>query len=451
MRAGRRIIVLAAIAALSSPTVAYARGGGGSHGFSGGGHGGGGFHGGGGGGFGGIGFVGGGGGSFLAIVVIIAVIALVLWLRSRLRNGGSKSGLNTVSDHVAHRTDEQARQRAAQVEAQVDVLSDTDATFDLTALKQRAVWLYTTAQRAWSNQDHATLQQILSPVLYGKWAEELRDYQSRGEANIVEIVAGPTVEMVDVANRTGEVNDTVTFRVTATLNDYVRRYDGSRAARKDDSTRPVEYWTLRKNGSGEWIVSSVEQASEGAHHLTAAIEIDGWDQKAVAREAVLEVAGKTATTGVDDILALTSISWSTDADAAAGDLSVLDGRFDKAVLEVAVEQFLEEWAMNDGSLDFTPVRTPNRTVMREATVKSIEVSALVSREPIVFRVVVGAEGVYYEVDRRTEEVLLGDARKRRPVTFAFDLRLDAPPASGWTVIAADVEQAGTRHVLGSAV
>ncbi|MBR7839572.1 hypothetical protein KDL01_40340, partial [Actinospica durhamensis] len=35
MRGGRRILVLAAVIALTSPAVAYARGGGGSHGFSG--------------------------------------------------------------------------------------------------------------------------------------------------------------------------------------------------------------------------------------------------------------------------------------------------------------------------------------------------------------------------------------------------------------------------------
>ena len=101
--------------------------------------------------------------------------------------------------------------------------------------------------------------------------------------------------------------------------------------------------------------------------------------------------------------------------------------------------------MNDGSLDFTSVRTEDRTVMRDAVVVSVEVSSLVSREPIVFRVAAAAEGVYYEVDRLTEEVLRGDAHKRRPVAFAFDLRLDGPSASGWTVIAADVEQAGPRH------
>jgi len=450
VRAGRRIcVVLATVAALTSPAVAYARGGGGSHGFSGGGS-----HSGGGGGIGGIhggvgGVVIGGGGGALGVVVFIVLIILVALLFKRVQRAG-KGGLNTESDRRTHRSDAQAAARAAQVEAQVDVLSDTDASFEVTALKQRAISLYETAQHAWTDRDHATLQRILSPVLYAKWADELRDYESRGEVNVVEIVSGPTVELVDVANRAGEVNDTVTFRITATLNDYVRRGFGTDAVRKDGSTRPVEYWTLRKNEAGGWIVSSVEQAAEGAHHLSDGIEIDGWDQKAVAREAVLEVAEKTSVQGVSDILSLTSFSWSGDADAAAGDLSLIDGRFDKSVLEVAVEQFLEEWAMNDGSLDFTSVRTVDRTVMRDAAVTSIEVRSLVSREPIVFRVAVGAEGVYYEVDRRTEQVLEGDAHKRRPVTFTFDLRLDGPEAKGWTVVAADVEQAGAHRALGRA-
>ena len=445
MRIGRRILVVAAGVALSSPAVAQARGGGGGHGFGGGG--GGGSHGGGGGGFGGIhgvGFIAAGGGGSVLGLLILALIIFILWSAFRSRKPAKGSGLNTGSDRSAHRSDAAARQRAVQIEARVEAIADTDPTFAPAPLKERAVWLYTTAQRAWTNRDRAVLRQILSPVLYVKWDEELRDYESRGEVNVVEIVAGPTVELVNIANRSGETNDTVTFRITATLHDRVRRANGTQAVRKDSSTRPVEYWTLRKDASGAWIVASIEQAAEGAHHLTDAIETDVWDQKAVARDAVLEVAENASVQGVGDVLSLTNISWSTDADAAAGDLSVLDGRFDKAVLEVAVEQFLEEWAMNDGSLDFTSVRTPNRTVMRNAAISAVEVRSLVSREPIVVRVVVDAEGFYYEVDRRTEEVLLGDAHKRRPVVFTFDLRLDGPSAKGWTVIAANASQPGSR-------
>jgi len=428
------MLMLGPVAALVSPTAAYARAGGGSSGFSGGGSS---YHGSYGGSSYGTGS--GGGGSSPAWLVILVVLVVVIWLFTKSQRKRNASRLNTVSDEQAHRSDAAARERATRVEAQVDELAQSDTTFDVEALKQRAASLYTIAQRAWSANDQATLERILSPVLYGKWAEELADYRSRGEVNVVEIVSGPSVELVDVENREGEVNDTVTFRISATLHDYVHREGQPDLRRTDGSTRPVEYWTLRKKDNGEWYVASVEQAAEGAHHLTDAIETDGWNQKAVSRHDVLEVAEATFFTFATDILSLSNISWSTDADAAAGDLSVVDGRFDKAVLEVAVEQFLEEWAMNDGSLDFTAVRTPHRTVMRDAAIASIEVRSLLSREPILFRVAVDAEGLYYEVDRRTEEVLAGDAHRRRPVRFTFDLRLDGPEAKGWTVVAADAQ------------
>ena len=111
------------------------------------------------------------------------------------------------------------------------------------------------------------------------------------------------------------------------------------------------------------------------------------------------------------------------------------------MLDVAIAQFLEEWQMNDGSLDFTAVRTANRTVMRTATVEDIEVRELVSREPIdVPGRGFAAHGVYYEVDRRTEQVVAGDAHASRTVRFVFTMRLADESSQGWTVTA--VEAAG---------
>jgi predicted lipid-binding transport protein (Tim44 family) len=331
-----------------------------------------------------------------------------------------------------------ARARAADVEAEVAALADTDVTFDPEALKQRALSLYVTAQRAWTAGDEATLDAILAPVLYGKWTEQLDEYLARGEINVVEIVEGPDVELVNVANRTDETDDTVTFRITATLDDYVvDRWSGAQASRKDRSRRPVEYWTLGKNGAGEWIVVGIEQAEEGVHHLTDAIQTDTWNQQSVARDATLEVAERMSGPRSSDVLSLTNISWAHDADEAAGDLSLVDARFDKSVLEVAITDFLEEWAMNDGSLDFTEIRTRNRTVMRTATIRRIEVRELVSREPIAFRVAVVAHGIYYEVDRRTEEVVAGDAHANRALPFLFTMRLDDPSSRGWTVTAVE--------------
>jgi predicted lipid-binding transport protein (Tim44 family) len=428
---------LALVPVLLTPTAAYARGGGGRGGFGGGGvGGGGGVHFGGGGGFL---FLGGGGGGGGVLMIIILLLVAYWLLKSWSQRRHARRRLNTTSDRVAHRANRDARARAARVEAQVDALAATDATFDVEALKDRAATLYVTAQQAWTARDEATLKAILAPVLYGKWTEQLREYDARGEVNVVHIVQGPAVEMVNVANRTGETNDTVTFRITATLDDYVLSgRSGMRMTRRDHSTRPVEYWTLRKNAAGEWIVASIEQAEDGSHHLTDAVETDTWNQKSVARDATLEVAGRTSAARVSDVLSLTSVSWTEAADQAAGDVSLVDARFDKSVLEVAITRFLEEWQMNDGSLDFTAVRTRNRTVMRTATVHRIEVRELVSRTPIVFRVAVTARGIYYEVDRRTEEVVAGDAHAERTVPFVFTMRLDDASSAGWTVTAAEV-------------
>jgi predicted lipid-binding transport protein (Tim44 family) len=428
---------LALVPVLLTPTAAYARGGGGRGGFGGGGvGGGGGVHFGGGGGFL---FLGGGGGGGGVLMIIILLLVAYWLLKSWSQRRHARRRLNTTSDRVAHRANRDARARAARVEAQVDALAATDATFDVEALKDRAATLYVTAQQAWTARDEATLKAILAPVLYGKWTEQLREYDARGEVNVVHIVQGPAVEMVNVANRTGETNDTVTFRITATLDDYVLSgRSGMRMTRRDHSTRPVEYWTLRKNAAGEWIVASIEQAEDGSHHLTDAVETDTWNQKSVARDATLEVAGRTSAARVSDVLSLTSVSWTEAADQAAGDVSLVDARFDKSVLEVAITRFLEEWQMNDGSLDFTAVRTRNRTVMRTATVQRIEVRELVSRTPIVFRVAVTARGIYYEVDRCTEEVVAGDAHAERTVPFVFTMRLDDASSAGWTVTAAEV-------------
>ena len=62
-------------------------------------------------------------------------------------------------------------------------------------------------------------------------------------------------------------------------------------------------------------------------------------------------------------------------------------------------------------------------------------SSDLAREPITFRVAVRADGIYYEVDRRTEAVLRGDAHKPRTVSFVFTMTL-ADGARGWTVTAA---------------
>ena len=56
----------------------------------------------------------------------------------------------------------------------------------------------------------------------------------------------------------------------------------------------------------------------------------------------------------------------------------------------------------------------------------------------MFRVAVAARGIYYEVDRRTEEVVAGDARTTRTVPFFFTMHLGDASSPRWTVTAVEV-------------
>ncbi len=340
------------------------------------------------GGGGGTRFGGGGGFFFLGgngvglLVLVALVVAYVL-----IRNGRSRVTTSGRANHhrTAGRTAPTARPRSVPRPSRPRSTCWPTPTSASTRGRCAAARPSSTSRRSAPGPPATsrTLERILAPVVYGKWAEQLSGYAARGQSTVVEVLEGPDVQIVNVANRPGETEDTVTFRIVATLRDHVvDRRTGEVLTRKDRSTRPIEYWTLRKDGSGGWIVAGIEQAEDGHHHLTDALETDAWNQKSVGRDAVLEVAERTSPVRTADVLGLTNVSWADDADHAAADLSLVDARFDRSVLEVGIARFLEEWAMNDGSLDFTAVRTAHRTVMRTATVRSTAVRDLVSQDPV---------------------------------------------------------------------
>ncbi len=69
----------------------------------------------------------------------------------------------------------------------------------------------------------------------------------------------------------------MTVRIEAKLRDYVTDRFGNhikRAGRLSETVRLREFWTLRRNGHGHWILASIEQGAEGAHVLDEEIVAD---------------------------------------------------------------------------------------------------------------------------------------------------------------------------------
>ena len=109
------------------------------------------------------------------------------------------------------------------------------------------------------------------------------------------------------------------------------------------SSRVAEYWTLGKR-DGRWVLLSIEQDAEGAHHLDADIVASPWgDEGRLRDEAVTELAIADAVPDAA-IAGVADLDFDGTARAAALDLAMVDGRFAPDVLEAAARRAVAAWA-----------------------------------------------------------------------------------------------------------
>jgi predicted lipid-binding transport protein (Tim44 family) len=415
--------LLLAVDSLASP-------GSGSSGFGGGGGGGGGgFSGGGGSGTG----TGGGGWGFLIVVIIVALIV-------------------GVGAFKAHRLRKRRRARVAQVELASAEAAGDDAYFAADAVKADAAALHRAIVAAWTERDRDTLAQYLGPDLLTEWVRRLDDFDRKGWHNVCEIRQGPEVEYVGLTNREDDREDRVVVRISATLRDVVVDAHGSTINRKgenDELTALAEYWTLARDGD-RWILTSIEQDSEGAHQLEAPIVASPWSDDARMRDdAITELAVADATTPGTDIAGLVDVDYAGDGRAQALDLSVVDGRFAPAVLEAAARRAVEAWAEAvDGADDpleraatpeaahalLYPRGTDSRLVVRGPRLAALKIVAL-DADARTFTVEAELTGRRYLEDRDTAAVLEGSKERATTFTERWTLALSDDAATPWRIVA----------------
>lgn len=431
----RRSAALAILAlllvCLTGATEALASAGGGSSGFGGGG-------GGGGGGFSGGGGSGSGGGGFFGVLVMVLIfggIGLVLAVSTwRLRR---------------RRRERIARVRLASAEAAED-----DPAFAAERVETEARELFVAAQQAWDARDIATIERLVGTDLLVEWKRRLDDFAAKGWHNRVEVNGVPEVSYMGLVNRTEDTEDHVTVEIQAKLDDYVIDADGKRIAKTGAggaATQLHEYWTLAKR-DGRWIVASIEQASEGLHHLDAEIVASPWSDSRVADEALVETAVADKLPEGFTPADVADLNFDGDARAAALDLSVADPRFAPDVLEAAARRAVEAWAEavdgDDAALE--AVASPGavqellhpgdpsektRLVVRGPRVRRIHVEALdAAAEPSTMRIAVELGGRRYVEDRDTAAVLRGSRGAASTFTEHWTLALDGPDTAPWRVV-----------------
>jgi predicted lipid-binding transport protein (Tim44 family) len=330
--------------------------------------------------------------------------------------------------------------------------------FEPDAVHGQAAQLFRNIQSAWSERDLDRLTALVGSDLMVEWERRLNDFDRRGWHNIVDILEGPTVQYVSLANRGEKDKDRVVVFIEAVVSDYVRveRSGGILTHNSGSSprTRVGEYWTLAPHDD-HWMLVSIEQPEEGAYHLRERPIPRPEDDDHLRDDTFLAMAAaSTLPEGFTDA-DLISVDFATDARAAALDMSLADPRFSIDVLETSVRQVIEAWAQAVDGGD-TPLeriatresidqllydsdsRRLTRVVVRGPMVRRVQVAHLdVTHTPPRMRVDAELGGFRYVEDRDTVAVLEGS--KTRPSAFAeqFTMELvDGSSARPWQVVAA---------------
>lgn len=417
---------------------ALAAAGGGSSGFSGGGGGGGGSSFSSGGSSSSSGTGGGGGLIFFGLFALIVVIVVVVgwWQARKLRK---------------KRAARDQQVRLASVEA-----SEDDAYFHHEYVEKEAADLFLAIQAAWSQNDVDTLKRMVGADLMVEWERRLRDFERKGWHNICQVHSRPTVEYVGLVNREDDTEDRVTVRLTASMEDYVQDANGTKIMHEGSTTTTrtlVEYWTLARVETS-WMLVSIEQDSEGAHHLDAEIVASPWSDSRLADDALVELASTEAVVG-DDVKAgeLVDVDYAEDAHAAALDLSLVDPRFGPDVLEAAARRAIAGWAeaVDGADTALEAVATPeairallytdegakHRIVVRGPKLETLKITALEGKTtPPTMDVAAQVRGRRYVEDRDTAALVSGSRDGETTFTVALRMALDGEGPAAWKVVAA---------------
>jgi predicted lipid-binding transport protein (Tim44 family) len=260
-----------------------------------------------------------------------------------------------------------------------------------------------------------------------------------------------------MTNRADDRDDRVVVRVEATLEDTVQDREGSQwnhDGSENSRRRLAEFWTLGKRPSdGRWMLLSIEQQGEGAHHLEGDLVVTPWDDTARLRDEAL-VEGAAADKLPEGVSAseVVSVSYEFDARAAALDLSLVDARFAPDVLEVAVRRVAAAWAeaIDGDDADLAALSTPEalsellhpgdrsertRLVVRAPRIRAVKIEWLdVHAEPPRMTVGVEAEGRRYIENRDTTAVVSGSQSGTVRFTEHWTLALDGDDANPWRIV-----------------
>jgi predicted lipid-binding transport protein (Tim44 family) len=420
-----------------------AQAGGGSSGFGGGGGGGG-----GGGSYGGGGGGTGGGGIGFGFFVLFAFVVLVVLV---------------ISAIGAARLRRRRRERVQRVVLAAAEAADDDPAFAADRVVTDAAALFNDIQLAWDARDRERLRELIGGDLLIEWEHRLDDFDAKGWHSRVALVSDPAVEYMGLVNRASDEEDRAVVRLTGPLDAWVEMGGGARMYKTGQQGPRVafaEYWTLAKRDGG-WMLVSIEQDAEGAHHLDDEIVASPWADSRLHDEALVEQAAVDAVPDGFSPADAATIDFAGTAREEALDLSLADARFAPDVLEAAVRRAIAAWAeaVDGEDAPLEHVASPEaidallyggdaahrtRLVVRGPRVEAVTIERVdAAATPARMTVAVGVRGRRYREDRATAAIVEGSRDREGSFTERWTLALDGPADAPWRVVAD--ERPGRRN------
>lgn len=385
----------------------------------------------------------------LGVLILIALLVAAVLL---LRVARGAQSARASSGPAARR---RVARRERRVELAAAEAAEEDSAFAPDVVKAAAARLFAEIQAAWDAADRSRLAQLVAPDLLAEWERRLTDFERRGWRNRVRLLGDPTVEYVSLTHGAA---DRVVVRIQAKLRDYVEDRLGNRVKRRDRLSETVtvrEFWTLGMR-DGQWILNSIEQGAEGQHALQERIVPTPWsDEEAMRDQALIEGAVAEAVPDGVKVAEVADLQFDGDAQSAALDLSLADGRFAPHVLEVSARRAVAAWAEavdgDDAALEaiaqpeavwqlLHPGDPSGRTrlVVRGPTVKQLKIVALdASADPPTMTIEAEIEGRRYLEDRDTTAVVAGSRSRATSFTEHWTLALDGDAAQPWRIAAVE--------------
>jgi predicted lipid-binding transport protein (Tim44 family) len=347
--------------------------------------------------------------------------------------------------------------RERRVELAAAEAAEADPTFAADAVRHAAARLFCDIQSAWDADDRGRLRSLVGPDLLTEWERRLDDYARRGWRNHVEVLGEPAVELLGLVHRGDATTDHVVVRIDARMKDYVVDRSGrhlKRTGRLGETTRVREFWSLGRP-TGHWMLVSIEENREGSHAMDEQIVATPWaDERGMRDSALVEGAVADAVPEGVSITEVASVSYDGDAHGQANDLSLADGRFAPAILEVAARRAVDAWAQAVDGPDsaLNAIATPEarrellyagdtsgalRVVVRGPVVNRIRIVGLdPAAQPPTMTLEVDLTGRRYLENRDTAAVVAGSRTRKVGFTERWTLSLTDDASQPWRITAA---------------